>query len=101
MKTKPIKPKEMARFLNISPARLSKYADEIEMVKVYRFNRTPLGSFLFEEDDYEILREYIQIANFFGRKKDTMEMFKQSVGDKYRSRDLPHWMRLMRNAVMR
>jgi hypothetical protein len=101
MKAKPIKPKEMAAYLGISPPRLSCYADEIEMVKVYRFKRTPLGSLIFVEDDIEVLTDYMRVAAFFGRKKETMEMFRMTVGDKYRTVERPEWMRLMPNVIMR
>lgn len=101
VKRKAIKINEMARYLQVDPAKLSQHAEEIEATKVYKFGRTPLGSFLFDEDDYEVLKDYLQVAAFFGRKRETMDMFRQISETKYRIKSRPDWMKHMPNAFFR
>lgn len=69
-----LKPKDIAKTLNTPPDKISVFAHDIEQARLHTFHRTPLGSYLFQEKDIVILKEYHDLMYFFQRKKDALEM---------------------------
>lgn len=94
-----LKPKDVAKTLNTSPTKVSMFATDIEQARVYTFTKTALGSFLFQEKDIEILKEYGDLMRFFNRKKEALEMLSQQVKAMPVEQDKrPDWSKYLRNA---
>lgn len=95
---KHLKPKDLAKILDIPPERISKLATEIETLTYYSFDKTPLGSFLFLKKDIPLLKEYIEISYFFGKKRYSIEMLAEknpSIMEK--QIDEKGWMKHLKN----
>lgn len=71
-----LKPKDVAERLEIKPYRVSILAQDLENHNCYKFDTTPLGSFLFHEKDVEILKQYMESLIFFKKKKEAIQMLK-------------------------
>lgn len=94
-----LKPKDMAERLGITPAQVTILAKDIEKTQTYKFRKTALGSFLFLERDYKIIKEYQQILHFFGKKEIAMEMFENKMSSYESMKETrPDWTRYLRNA---
>lgn len=94
-----LKPKDVAKTLNTSPTRISAFATDIEQARVYSFSKTALGSFLFQEKDIVVLKEYGDLMRFFNRKKEALEMLSQQVKVMPVDQDKrPEWAKYLRNA---
>lgn len=76
-----LKPKDVAKTLNAPPDKVSVFAQDIEQARLHTFHRTPLGSYLFEEKDLRILKEYHDLMFFFQRKKEALEMLHQEMAE--------------------
>jgi hypothetical protein len=95
-----VKPKYMAQKLGIQPSKLTILAKDIENANLYKFPKTPLGSFLFYEKNEEMLKEYQQTLWFFKRKKEAllvlerrMDLFEEEEDNK------PDWDKFLGNVV--
>lgn len=74
-----LKPKDVAKTLNTPPDKVSAFAQDIEEARLYTFHRTPLGSYLFQEQDIRILKEYQDLLVFFQRKKEALQILDQEM----------------------
>lgn len=74
-----LKPKDVAKKLNTPPDKISLLAHDIESACIYTFPKTALGSFLFEEKDVIILKEYHDLIYFFRKKKEALHMLDQQL----------------------
>lgn len=94
-----LKPKEIARRINAPPQKISLYAKDIENAHIYTFNKTALGSFLFEEKDIDILKEYGDLLFFFRKKSEALTMLKIEVDNIVEKNEKhPEWTKHMYNA---
>lgn len=93
-----IKPKEVAKHLNITPKKASDHAREIEETKIHTFNRTPLGSVLFLEHEIDLIKDYDEIKMFFDRKAEAQKIFKEQMMDKKVEPEEPEWFKMLKNA---
>lgn len=94
-----LKPKDIAQTLNTPPDKISGLAQDIEQARLYTFHRTPLGSFLFEEKDIAILKEYQDLLFFFQRKKEALEMLEHELSYRFEEGDNVYgWTRYLHNA---
>lgn len=96
--SKLMKPKDVARQLNITPRQAAKHANEIEEADLHTFNRTPLGSVLFEENEIEMLRDYDEIKMFFDKKAEAQEIFKEKLMSQEVEPSEPEWFKYLANA---
>lgn len=71
-----LKPKDMALILDVKPYQITKFAKDIESSNMYKFKKTPLGSYLFKKEEIEMLKEYKDIYIFFKNKKNALKMVK-------------------------
>lgn len=71
-----LKPKDVARILETTPIKVSKYAKDIESVGIYRFKKTPIGSFLFQKEEIELIKTYMEMSYFFKNKKEISNVLK-------------------------
>lgn len=94
-----LKPKHMAKRLLISPSKLTNLARDIESASLYKFHKTSLGSYLFQEHEQEILFEYYQILSFFGKKQIALKMFKEQIEHKTNEPKKPEWSHLLHNVI--
>lgn len=92
-----LKPKDMALRLGIEPARVSAYAKEIENTRRYKFGKTPMGSFLFVQNDEKILKEYSQLVGFFEKKSAVMEMIHYKLDQLEPEKKEPDWFKRLKN----
>lgn len=96
---KTIKPKEVATRLGIRPNQVSILAKDIENANLYRFLKTPLGSYIFLEKEIEILKEYNQTFYFFKKKKQALEMLSYKIESLVEEDKKPKWVKFLENAV--
>lgn len=96
-----LKPKDVGMQLNTPPEKISVFAHEIENARLHTFPKTALGSFLFEEKDVEILKEYHDLTFFFRKKKEALHMLHQSLlYAENETQGYPEWTRFLYNAKL-
>lgn len=94
-----LKPKDVAERLGVSPRQVSSLAKDLENAQLVQFQKTGLGSFLFREEDPELLLEYYQLLGFFGKKVFALQMFQEQMELKAPPADpKPEWSGLLQNA---
>jgi hypothetical protein len=95
------KPKDMAKFLDLPPEKISKLANDIETTSLHKFRKTPMGSYLFIKSDLEVLKEYHQILFFFKNKKQVNKMFEYRMDEISfdEGETQPTWTKHLKNAV--
>lgn len=74
-----LKPKDMAEKLHLPAYKVSTLAKDLENAGCCTFRKTPLGSFLFVEKDYFVLKQYADTLYFFKRKRHAIEMLKEQL----------------------
>lgn len=74
-----LKPKDMAERLHLPAYKVSSLANDLEKTGCCRFRKTPLGSFLFMEKDFVVLKQYSDTLYFFKRKRHAIDMIKQQM----------------------
>lgn len=74
-----LKPKDIAERLHLPAYKVSVLAKDLEKSGYCIFQKTPLGSFLFIEKDYIVLKQYSEMLYFFKRKRHALEMLKQQL----------------------
>lgn len=92
------KPKHLAIILNIPPERVSVLAQQIEQSKLYRFKKTPLGSYIFKQDDIEVISEFFHISLFFNKRKQVNEMLRYKLSSYKQEEERPQWFKHLKNA---
>ena len=92
-----LKPKDMAKRIGVAPDRVSAYAKEIEKTRRYTFKKTPMGSFLFVHEDEKILREYVQLLQFFEKKSAVIEMIHYKLDQIQEQSTEPVWFKRLKN----
>lgn len=92
-----LKPKDVSKTLNIPPAKISKLAQDLEGAQINKFNRTPLGSFLFIEKEILLLKEYHDLLFFFQKKEPALQYLIQNTVEEEESK-IPDWMQYLPNA---
>lgn len=97
---KPLKPKDVALLLQIKPYQVTALAKDIEHAGLYRFKKTPIGSFLFKEEEIELLKEYYQTYYFFRKKKVALDMLRMRA-DLFETEEekKPSWVKFLRVKV--
>jgi len=95
-----IKPKDMADLIGVKPSQVTNLAKDIENANLYRFSKTPFGSFLFYEHEAELLKEYNMTFYFFKKKKIALEMIENRLEMLIKiEEEKPYWVGLLVNAV--
>ena len=92
-----LKPKDMGEKLRLPATKVSSLAKDLESSGCCVFRKTPLGSFLFEEKDFLVLKHYSDTLYFFKRKRHAIEMLKEQL-DQQQEEEKESVLSTMKNA---
>lgn len=73
------KPRDFGLVLDIHPTKITKLAKDIEEQDIYQFEKTMLGSYLFQKEDIKIIKEYHELLVFFKRKNQALQKLDERV----------------------
>lgn len=94
------KPKHVASIIGVTPEKISEWANDLERYGVFKFTKTPYGSFLFKESEIKILKEYGYTKLALGNPRDAVEVIKQAPFISKEKEDLA-WAKNLKFAIWR